>query len=185
MPRGRTPKSLALKAAQGNPGRRKSRAKVAAIPTITGTFETPSGLSAGAKRIWQQLSVHLASANFVRPTDMFALARYCEHMSTWWAKTAEIQRDGETVVTKSKHVEMIRLHPAFLVRERVERHLVEMEDRFGLNPSFRLQIVNRFLNQGQTPSDGLFSNPAPTESSENEPPSPIGILHGGQPRGLN
>jgi hypothetical protein len=51
---------------------------------------------------------------------------------------------------------MIRLHPAAKLREIAEKRLLDLEDRFGLNPRHRLAILRDMNALGVAPGD-LFA----------------------------
>lgn len=180
MPRGRKSQPDQVNEAKGNPGRRK-RKVVPVLPASSGG-EAPKFLTTIAKKIWDGIAPDLATMRFIRSTDYMAFARYCEHLSKWWELTLDIQKNGETCLTESEHVVMERIRPAFMVRERIEKHLIDLEDRFGLNPVSRQQLLQRMaMVIPQTPSEGLFNNEKKADAtgagiSEPTPPSAVGLL---------
>jgi len=143
--RGRKPKPKALKAAQGNPGKRalsEPEAGAPREPISTKTPAPPRYLSQNAKTVWKRMAPHLADMRFLRASDHEAFARYCEHLATFWSLTRELRRKkGMTYVSKSQHGELERVRPAFMIRERIEKRLEALEDRFGLSPRARYELM--------------------------------------------
>lgn len=179
MARGRKPEPAALKRAKGNPGRRPI-VDAPALPASNAVATHP-GLSKDARKVWERLAPDLVHMQFLRPTDRDAFARYCEHLAKWWELTRAIRRDGETYLSKSEHNPqgLHRMNPKFMIRERIENRLELLEDRFGLTPASRQQVLQRMA---MLPVSGdLFGAPKPDESGDALPgeaaqPSPVGLL---------
>lgn len=191
MPRGRLPKPDAVKRAAGNPGKRRlapAPKRTAIRATVAGGVVPPSYLDAEAKRIWNRLVPDLQRLNFMRSSDSDALARYCDHVSGWARARKTIRREGEFYDATSVTGEALkRLHPAVKVAEIHEKHLVELEDRFGLSPLARQRILRdqAALPPGMLPLGApADSSPAqakrdPADPVTPEPPpaaSPVGLL---------
>lgn len=144
----------------GNPSRRASKSppvrrrptshEIAVSPLLKG----PDLKSARA--IWSWLAPALARSNMLAPTDVDAFARYCIHLDEWSQYTATLRKEGSTQVVKTTSGdEMVRLHPAAKLREIAEKRLLDLEDRFGLNPRHRLAIL-RDMNALNVPTGDLF-----------------------------
>jgi P27 family predicted phage terminase small subunit len=202
MTRGRRPEPEAVQEAKGNPGRRK-RASVKPtdnpadpVPVELGLHlkdGVPEILSEEGAVMWRKLAPDLVRMNFLRPSDYMAFARYCEYMVLWWDITRRIKSpmkkrgsnpEGAGVVyeTNSNHGKMLRVNPLFVVRERIENRLTAFEDRFGLTPAARMQMVQRMA--GQVPAGDLFTPAAGEVDSDSPPPAasaeentPIGFLN--------
>lgn len=183
--RGRKPQSDEVKRAKGNPGRRRIAPPSDAVSGLAPA--APSDLAAAARRIWDALAPELGRLKFLRETDRGAFARYCEHLATWWRMTKDLRKEGETYLSKSEHNPegMLRVNPKFLIRERVEKRLEVLEERFGLSPASRQQILHRVaLLPPMGPTGELFpatSGEDPTKSDAEAPApappaSPVGIL---------
>lgn len=189
MTRGPKPEPAALKRAKGNPGKRR----IIEAPPLAGVAGSkivahPS-LSKDARAVWNKLAPELERLQFLRPTDVDAFARYCEHLSKWWSLTRAIRREGETYLAKSEHNPegLHRLNPKFLIRERIENRLETLEDRFGLTPASRHQILRQlsmlpmgdlFDRVGQADANANLVGGAPNAGPPvNETPSsPVGLL---------
>ena len=179
MSRGRRAEPEAVKRAKGNPGKRPIAATTDEAPALKSA--SPKELSDDARKVWDSLSPELTRLKFLRESDRAAFARYCEYASRWWALTKVIATDGETYWTESAHGKMRRVNPDFLVRDRIETRLQALEDRFGLSPAARQQILQRLALAPQlAPPGDLFEDRAKAASGEAPPParpsSPIGLL---------
>lgn len=180
MARGRRAEPAAVKQAKGNPGRRKI---VDAPDAPAAPVAAPKDLSAAARKVWNQLAPELSRLKFLRPSDQQAFSRYCEHLAKWWELTKDLRKEGETYGTNSAHGSMLRVNPKFIVRERVEKRLEALEDRFGLSPAARQQILQRLaaINVPLTPAGSLFDR---TENTGGEAPAPQDAAPAGSPIGL-
>lgn len=148
MIRGRKPKPDALRRAQGNPGRRKlvEQPAAAAAPGVA-PATVPIGAPAEliddqrAIAIWGRTAPRLSSLNFVQPTDYDALARYCTYLGMWYRLAQKVDVEKLVVTTKSDAVEMDRLDRNFQAMLLLDKRLEALEDRFGLNPQARQQLM--------------------------------------------
>lgn len=185
---GRKPKPDALKEAQGNPGRRKlvtkeNPAAKAADENLPAVGGVPSQLSRDGKKIWQELVPTLSQIRFVRSTDRQMLARYCENLAEWWAATKRLRKEGTTYWTKSNHGDLKRINPDFTVQDRLDRRLIALEDRIGLSPQARQNLLLKLANALPPAPDGMFSNGKDGDQAETETPeaggTAVGVLASG------
>ena len=166
---GRTPQPPGLQQAMGNPGKRKSKPAPARQPK-GGAVEMPHWMArgkafAGAREHWSRLAPSLAKLNVLSPTDVDALGRYCRHLDDWVRLTKQLDTEGHTQVVNNVNGDpFIRIHPAAKLRDTAEKHLVELEDRFGLNPRERMALY-RSMNAMNVPVGDLFGR-------DREPPQP-------------
>ena len=181
MARGRKPEPAAVKEAKGNPGRRRIATGVLEARELAAA--APPELAAAARQVWERLAPELARLKFLRETDRGAFARYCEYLAGWWIFTAALRTEGETYLAKSEHNPdgLLRINPKFLLRERLERHLVNLEDRFGLSPMARQQILQRLagiLPIAREQPDMLAGAAAQAPAAPPQAPaaSPVGLL---------
>lgn len=182
--RGRKPEPAAVKEAKGNPGRRPLPKEQDAVRAT----EAPKALSRQAKKIWEELAPDLQRMKFLRPTDAHAFARYCEHLTRWWELTKSLRKTGETYESESNHGKLLRVRPEFLVRERLEKRMEALEDRFGLSPAARQQILQRLAIVNPTPAGDLLDRVAKQDASADQQTveaaapasggSPVGMLRG-------
>jgi P27 family predicted phage terminase small subunit len=182
MARGPLPEPDALKAAKGNPGKRKLAATAPSAVVTKGT-KPPHQLNAAALAVWRQIAPELERMNFLRSTDRHAFARYCDTLARFWDVRKKLGGGKVTYWTDSAHGKMQRVNPLFLVEERLAKRLTDLEDRFGLSPASRQQIMLRLAaNTPQLP----FDQPRPAQgvpgpdgdpaAAQAPPESPIGIL---------
>ena len=143
---GRTPKPPGLDAAMGSPGRRPSKTRAVTKPASSPGVAMPDYLGRGrefadARRVWDAAAPMLARLNVVNAADAHALARYCVHVADWVRITKTLAKEGETQTVKTVAGDpMIRIHPLVKRRDGIEKHLLEAEDRFGLNPTHRISL---------------------------------------------
>lgn len=177
MSRGRRSQPAEVKEAKGNPGRRPIRGEKDAAPKLAS--KAPSELCVEARRVWDQLSPDLSRMKFLRETDRNAFARYCEHLAAWWRLTNDLRVNGEIYVSKSEHNPegLERVRPNFLIRERIEKRLELLEDRFGLSPAARQQILYRMAaGLPAVPPQGDLPVGEPARQSRAPEASPVGLL---------
>lgn len=145
---GRRKQPAGLQEAMGNPGRRKAvaptrstkrPAKVqdAAVPYVLKGREFTD-----ARKVWDRIAPELIKSNIMTPTDFEAFGRYCVHVADWAELSKTIKREGRTQTVKTTSGdEMVRMHPAVKARELAEKRMIDLEDRFGLNPRYRMAIM--------------------------------------------
>ena len=140
---GRRPKSPEEKRITGA-GRRPASAVAPAVAVADGEFRAPPWLVGSAEvGVWNRVVPELRRLNMLAPSDADVFARYCRHFATWLDACATLDREGHTALVKMTNSEerMPRLHPAVKVRELAEKHLVEIEDRFGGSPLARFRLI--------------------------------------------
>lgn len=189
--RGRPPKPDELKAAQGNPGHRpiaEPEQQAESAPVSQGAPPPPFLKSDRERELWTSVGRLLHQLAFVKATDHAALGRWCKYMVQWIAVSEQIG-DGElTYETDSKHGRMLRLRPQFLAQGLLERRILALEDRLGLTPIARQQIMRALATGLQNPGD-MFGAEKPASKKPDAPApvqtpssSPIGLLNvGGRP----
>lgn len=179
MIRGRKPDTDEVQDAKGRPGKRRRAAPPAAASAVSGTAVQPSSkLSRPALHIWRVLAPDLEQMNFLRATDSPAFSRYCQTLAKYWEISTELDREGVVYLTESAHGSMKRVNPLFLVQERLSRRLTEFEDRFGLSPASRQQIMVRLAQQ--QPQLPLGATPPTSDQPPAAMPAdtgPIGLLN--------
>jgi P27 family predicted phage terminase small subunit len=181
---GRLPKPAHVKDAQGNPGRRNvPRESDTAQQQPAHAIKLPfAKLKGSAKKAHELIGTELRRLNFVRPSDEPILLRYCKSLADFWDVTGKLDALGSQVydcpMTNSEKT-MVRVHPLFLVQERLAKRLESMEDRLGLSPMARQQYLLRMASAGAQGSFGLPApqqNAKPSEAPAPRPGSPVGLL---------
>jgi P27 family predicted phage terminase small subunit len=172
--RGRRPEPAAIKTAKGNPGRRPIGDHAA-----EGHARAPDWLTGQGREIWTRLAPDLARMNLLKRPDELTFGRYCELFGLWLTARKGVEAGGLVTVTNSEHVEnMERLSKHLAAMLLIEKRLVDMEDRFGLNPANRQRIYAQRAQAGaNVPGDLPFGGddtPPPSSSPER---TPIGFLN--------
>jgi P27 family predicted phage terminase small subunit len=164
MARGRIPNSPELNEARGNPGKRAKKLRVADIAPIAG-IEAPKHMGAKGRKFWADVAAYITDSRIVRVSDRNILARYCETLADYVKATRELDKQGHVYWTESAHGKMQRISPHFLVQERLVKRLQDMEDRLGLTPASRQQILMRMAANTQTalPLDAPRTDASPSE----------------------
>jgi len=173
--KGRKPQPAEIKEARGNPGRRPM-GKVDVEVVATARMQPPAMLKGAAATVWKNLAPDLIKANILRVSDVGAFARYCQAFADYWRITKRIAKRPLVYESESKHGTLRRIEPLFMIQERLSRRLESIEDRFGLNPAARQQLMMRMAGaQGD-----LF--PAAPQTDERgaarhaQPDDPFGCL---------
>lgn len=176
--RGPKPEPASVKEAKGNPGRRPIGSDPAST-VASGAVTAPAWLKGEALRIWDRLAPRLVALKLLSPTDAEAFGRYCRNFARWQKMQAAIDKDTETYTVETASGIVHRTRPEFLISDRLERQLLAIEDRFGLNPAERQRI---FAARASAPAgDDLFGRNAsekmPPPAKPQEPrKSPVGFL---------
>lgn len=199
MPRGRPPKSAALRQAQGLRQHTKKPKPGAAEDSKSAKVESssaldleqptrvamPAWLSDGARKIWRIAAPSLLRQGLLTEADSIAFGRYCDWLREFEAIQAGRRRLRSKVVhtTKSKHTKnMQRIDRTFQALLLLDRRLTDYEDRFGMNPRERLAILAKMASGMHHPPQP----PAPPDLEKGQadriiaplsPSSPVGILN--------
>ena len=140
-----------------------------------------------ALSVWSRVAPELRRLSILTTSDRDTFGRYCWHFAGFIRALKQAPIGKEFVLVKMTNSEerMPRLHPAVKAREIHERHLLDIEDRFGGSPLARYRLIAQqaaypgafgdLFNRTDAGSDGT-TPPAPDASA-----SPIGIL----PRTVN
>ena len=169
--RGRRPQLDAIKQIKGNPGRRPLAAGATTRRSLPSAAELmPDFLTTkDEKKLFTRLVDEYLQRRLARPSDAIAYGRYCVWVIRW--QIAKTSLDGKVTwyESSSLHGKLARRHPLFKDMIDLERVLQSEEDRLGLNPLSRQNIV-RGLAAAPAALGGLFD--APDEKPESEPASP-------------
>lgn len=184
--RGRRPEPDAVKrqkAAVRSAHNKRQDAPDVAAQTAAG--EPPKWLKADGREIWHRLAPTLRLAKLLTAADSETFARYCRNFARWLKMQSVLDAEGETYETETYGAavaategkaapqnasKLKRAHPAFLIADRLERMLLAVEDRFGLNPAERQRI---FAARAQTGVTGdLFTGASISERRPEDPATP-------------
>lgn len=180
MARGRKALPDEIKALKGNPGKRKLLLQ-APDDAAARKIATPSYITEDSqKAIFKRVSEEINRLRFIRQTDVDALARWSYYLAKWIGLKKRIDAKNADVYyeTKSKHGKMLRTHPIFASLLQIERVLVSLEDRLGLNPVSRQQIIRGIFQTVPLPANtDLFGQPPPDNPAPKDKASPIGFMN--------
>lgn len=162
MPRGRPPKSAALRAAQGL--RSHKAKKPAPMPDPPAAIDPPADipervsapewLSPAARKLWSAVAPGLSRRGFLQEADAIAFGRYLEWLREYVAMQSARRSSRRKVVTEtsSKYAKkMQRIDKLFQALMTLDKRLSEYEDRFGMNPRERMAILSRMASGGHHP----------------------------------
>lgn len=173
MAKGRRPEPAEMQAAKGDPGKR-GRDRIVETDALEVLADQPPPQITGlAAEVWRELLPSLRQAKFVRRTDHQAFARYCNDVARYWRVTQELDEEGETYWTDTNHGKMKRINPTFIVQERLHKRIEAAEDRIGLNPAARQQMM---LRQATVATPGDLFDRQSKPALEEETAGPVGIL---------
>ena len=91
---GRRPKPTALKALQGNPGKRPLNRHE---PQPGGLPKCPKHLDGQARKEWKRISRELIACGLLTEVDRAALAAYCVAWSRWIDAEANVRKFGGVI----------------------------------------------------------------------------------------
>ncbi len=128
---------------------RSAEERAALLASIGGTdslappeFMAESTGFDGAVEVWRDLAPDLQRIAALTNLDRFTLAIYCVHVADWIDATRDIKANGSWYFAKTVSGDrMERLRPAVKIRELAEKHIVDIGEKFGLNPSARYKML--------------------------------------------
>lgn len=182
MGRGRKGQPAEVKEAKGNPGKRPNpMASTDDLPELEAA--APKELRGEARKIYAEVAKQLAHVKLLRASDRQALARYCDTLNEYWKVTRKLQGPkarggGYTYEAKTTSGgKMLRANPLFMIQDRLARRLDTMEDRFGLNPRARQEIMYRLAQQGASPQLPFPGGEDERTPGDSDPEGAVGFLN--------
>lgn len=182
MARGRKPIPAEIKVLKGNPGKRRlAIAGKSDADQDLGSLKTPEFLTGpDEKKVFRLICDELALRRFVRTTDIMGLARWASYMAKWIRATKDLGRKKAYYETKSRHGSLLRVHPLHVIIRDMERLLLPLEDRLGLNPAARQTILKGMMPGAGAAADLFPETKAPAPSAatpaESVANDPLGFL---------
>lgn len=192
MTRGRKAQPEEIKEIRGNPGKRRLLALEAArkqqrvAPAPPPKIETPKWLNGEREAAIFRLVVDEYQQNRIaRPTDIHAYGRWAHYMARWIDAKEQLGDTASFYQIESNHGKRLALHPLLVVMFRCEAEITKQEDRLGLNPAARQNIIRGMSTLA--PGADLFGNvPQPPADDDDEiaqataieAESPLGFLQG-------
>lgn len=164
---------------------KRKKAAAAAAPVIADSNNAaPDWLKGEGLSIYRKLGPRLRDAKLLTAADVPAFARYCKHYARWIDLQKRLDKNGDIYEIETASGMVRRADPAFVMADRLDRMMLAIEDRFGLNPAERQRIFAARASTGST-SD-LFGadkpdrkdDPAAAATPPAEPTEgPIGLLN--------
>ena len=134
--RGRKPKPAAIKALEGNPGKRQMNEyepkPMAKAPSC------PKWLEPEAKKEWRRLSKKMERIGILTEIDMAAFAGYCQAYARWKAAEEFISKNGAIVKTPSGYWQTV---PQVAMAQQYLKDMQKLAEQFGLTPASRSRII--------------------------------------------
>jgi len=192
--RGRRAQPDAVKALKGNPGKRKLALARAAKPEAASVkpavfIQPPEFLTNERERaIFVRVVDDYLQRRVARAPDLTAYARWASYVHRWISCKEQLDGKATWFKSTSKHGDLLRRHPLFKDMLDLERVMQSLEDRLGLNPIARQNII-KGLSAMPAALGGLFGDEPPADGDkpqpedpapEEQPPavSPLGFLQG-------
>ena len=134
--RGRTPKPTALKALEGNPGKRKLNMNEP--KPVSKAPPCPKWLEPDAKKEWRRLAQQMEKLGILSEVDMAAFAGYCQAYARWKAAEEFITNHGAIVKTPSGYWQQV---PQVSIAQQYLKQMSKFCEQFGLTPASRSRIT--------------------------------------------
>jgi P27 family predicted phage terminase small subunit len=137
--RGRKPKPVEQKIAEGNPGKRAlpEHLLVGGRPTLDELREPPAHIPPEAQQFWRDSVQRLIEVGIVDRVDVPVL----EQLATQYARIRQAQRvlaeDGHYV---RGSVGQLRAHPAIKIEAEATRLFLQMAEHYALTPIARTRL---------------------------------------------
>ena len=134
--RGRKPKPTALKALEGNPGKRPLNEHEPVPPK--GAIRCPAWLEAEAKKEWKRLAPSLEAMGVLTAVDITAFAGYCQAYARWKEAEEFISKHGSIFQTPSGYVQQV---PQVSIAQQNLKIMQSFCSEFSLTPATRSRII--------------------------------------------
>lgn len=164
----------------------RSARKAPAAPTVElvaeGKLRPPAWLIGEGRDVWDRLAPRLRDQRLLNGTDEHVFARYCRNFAKWQQIRSQLDKKGYAYDAKTVGGGTLRrIDPLFMVADRLERQLLAVEDRFGMNPAERQRINAARAN---APAGSLFDDErrsddpaAPAAEAADPIEGPVGLLN--------
>lgn len=133
---GRKPKPTAVKALEGNPGKRSLNTNEP--KPIKRAPRCPPWLEEDAKKEWKRVAKQMEELGILTEIDMAAFAGYCQAYARWKEAEEFITQHGTIVKTPSGYWQQV---PQVSIAQTYLKIMNKFCEQFGLTPSSRSRIV--------------------------------------------
>jgi phage terminase small subunit len=179
MPAGRPPRPDDEKIALGNPGHRPIKQSDAAIEPLRGAAArvvAPDFLTgAREQEIFRRVAGEMIGRRVARKGDLTGYARWAHYVDRWIGCKEQLEGKQTFFLSESRHGKLLRRHPVFKDMLDLERVIQSLEDRLGLNPVARQNILRGLMALPPGLAGDLFEEgekPAPAAAGETAPDAP-------------
>jgi P27 family predicted phage terminase small subunit len=147
------------------------------------TIAAPAWLKDEGLKIWRRMTPSLTAQKLLTLTDRDTFARYCRNFARWLKMQEVLDSGQETYTVQTESGVVHRARPEFTIADRLERQLLAIEDRFGLNPAERQRIfvarsqaslTGDLFDAGKRRHDDAAAVPANPERPSD---APVGFLN--------
>ena len=136
MQSGRKPKPTAVKALEGNPGKRSLN--TGEPKPEKKAPRGPAWLEGEAKKEWKRMAGQMEKLGILTEIDMAAFAGYCQAYARWKEAEEFITQHGTIVKTPSGYWQQV---PQVSIAQTYLKIMNRFCEQFGLTPSSRSRIV--------------------------------------------
>jgi P27 family predicted phage terminase small subunit len=134
--RGRKPTPSAIKALEGNPGKRALNEREPRPEKKAPSC--PKWLEPEAKKEWRRLAKKMEALGVLTEVDMAAFAGYCQAYARWKQAEERITDRGLVIRTPSGYPQQ---GPYISIAQQYLRLMHQFAEQFGLTPAARSRII--------------------------------------------
>lgn len=119
-----------------------------------GRPKKPKNLSEAAQEVWCETLDRIETMGVLHEVDAASLERYCEIFVRWRLAEEQIQTEGSTIETYNRDGQLmsLKISPHVTHANQCAKLLLDIETKFGLNPSSRSGLIT---NQRKNKKGGL------------------------------
>lgn len=139
------------------------------------------------RAIYSKVVDEYLQRRIAKATDVMAYARWAHYLDRWISCKELLHGKPTFFKSTSVHGELLRRHPVFKDQLDLERLLQSLEDRLGLNPVARQNIIRGLAALPPALGGGLFGGDGKGEgartvdgvdapSAPDAPENPVGAL---------
>lgn len=134
--RGPAAKPSAIRALEGNPGKRTPSANEPKPDNLT-NLKPPSFLPPSAKREWKRVVMQLANLGLISDLDVMALAAYCNAYATWLEAIKKVKETGMLVRSPNGYA---MPSPYIKIQRDAQAEMLSWLKEFGMTPAARVRV---------------------------------------------